>query len=340
MLVAEDFIRLVGFARADERDWFRLLTGVQGVGARVALAILSALEPADLSRAIAAQDKASVARANGVGPKLAERIVRELKDKTGGIVLGPAAAAQAHPAGAGADAVSALLNLASAPPKPRPPSLPRTRNWDPARRSTPSFGWRCARRRSRMVTQLEPQPRMTDLHVRLPAALDAALQSRVAAGGYLDAPEYVRDLLRRDLGDNVEDRQWLKAMIDEGLASGICEKTRSKSWTRSWPKTRICVPRLTISSAARADLREIRIYSKAAFGAKVARSYIDGLREQFIAALLRDRLGRLETDLGEGIRSIGFRSHRIYYKAEPSGILIVRILHHAQNVRAAFEAEP
>lgn len=115
LLVGEDFLRLVGFARADERDWFRLLTGVQGVGARVALAILSALEPADLSRAIVAQDKASVARANGVGPKLAERIVRELKDKAGGIVLGPAAAAQAIPGGAGADAVSALLNLGFRP---------------------------------------------------------------------------------------------------------------------------------------------------------------------------------------------------------------------------------
>jgi Holliday junction DNA helicase RuvA len=115
LLVGEDFLRLVGFARADERDWFRLLIGVQGVGARVALAILSALEPADLSRAIAAQDKATVARANGVGPKLAERIVRELKDKAGGIHLGPAAAAQVAPAGASADAVSALLNLGFRP---------------------------------------------------------------------------------------------------------------------------------------------------------------------------------------------------------------------------------
>ncbi|WP_267397592.1 MULTISPECIES: Holliday junction branch migration protein RuvA, partial [unclassified Sphingomonas] len=78
MLVAEDSIRLVGFARIDERDWFRLLTGVQGVGARVALAILSALDTAEISRAIAAQDKTMIARANGVGPKLAERIVREL----------------------------------------------------------------------------------------------------------------------------------------------------------------------------------------------------------------------------------------------------------------------
>ena len=115
MLVAEDFIRLVGFASAAERDWFRLLTGVQGVGARVALAILSALEPADLSRAIATQDKATVARANGVGPKLAERIVRELKDKVGVIPVGPAAIGQALPAGASADAVSALLNLGFRP---------------------------------------------------------------------------------------------------------------------------------------------------------------------------------------------------------------------------------
>lgn len=115
MLVAEDSIRLVGFASASERDWFRLLTGVQGVGARVALAILSALEPAELARAVGAQDKAMVARANGVGPKLAERIVRELKDKVGIVPLGPAALAQAAPVGASADAVSALLNLGFRP---------------------------------------------------------------------------------------------------------------------------------------------------------------------------------------------------------------------------------
>jgi Holliday junction DNA helicase RuvA len=114
MLVAEDFIRLVGFATANERDWFRLLTGVQGVGARVALAILSALDPTDLSRAIAAQDKAMVARANGVGPKLAERIVRELKDKVGGIAIGGGSAAPA-PSSAAADAVSAMLNLGFRP---------------------------------------------------------------------------------------------------------------------------------------------------------------------------------------------------------------------------------
>lgn len=116
MLVGEDFLRLVGFATAGERDWFRLLTGVQGVGARVALAILSALEPSELSRAVAAQDKAMVARANGVGPKLAERIVRELKDKVGAVAtLGPAAVSQVAPVGAGADAVSALLNLGFRP---------------------------------------------------------------------------------------------------------------------------------------------------------------------------------------------------------------------------------
>jgi holliday junction DNA helicase RuvA len=116
MLVSEDSIRLVGFASADERDWFRLLTGVQGVGSRVALAILSALEPADLMRAIASGDKAMVARANGVGPKLAQRIVMELNDKVGGIALAIGQGGGiAPPAGAGADAVSALLNLGFRP---------------------------------------------------------------------------------------------------------------------------------------------------------------------------------------------------------------------------------
>jgi len=115
MLVAEDSIRLMGFSSGSERDWFRLLTGVQGVGARVALAILSALEPNDLVRAIASGDKAMVARANGVGPKLAQRIVMELKDKTGGIALAPGGAAMAPPIGASADAVSALLNLGFRP---------------------------------------------------------------------------------------------------------------------------------------------------------------------------------------------------------------------------------
>lgn len=114
MLVAEDSIRLMGFATADERDWFRLLTSVQGVGARVALAILSTLAPAELSQAVARGDKAMVSRANGVGPKLAQRIVMELKDKAGGIALGPGPAAPVA-GGAAADAVSALLNLGFKP---------------------------------------------------------------------------------------------------------------------------------------------------------------------------------------------------------------------------------
>jgi Holliday junction DNA helicase RuvA len=114
MLVAEDFIRLVGFSTAEERDWFRLLNSVQGVGARVALAILSALSGDELHRAIASGDNAMVARAQGVGPKLAQRIVNELKDKAGGVVLGGAPAA-APAAGAASDAVSALLNLGFRP---------------------------------------------------------------------------------------------------------------------------------------------------------------------------------------------------------------------------------
>lgn len=119
MLVAADSIRLVGFARAEERDWYRLLTHVQGVGSRVALAILSALEPLELHRAVAMGDKAMIARANGVGPKLAQRIVNELKDKIG-------AAPAGGPVGAGgiailptgsfaADALSALQNLGFKP---------------------------------------------------------------------------------------------------------------------------------------------------------------------------------------------------------------------------------
>lgn len=115
MLVGEEFIRLVGFATAGERDWFRLLTGVQGVGARVALAILSVLAPDELGQAIARQDKAAVARAQGVGPKLAERIVRELKDKAGGLALGPAGAPAAPAGTATADALSALANLGFRP---------------------------------------------------------------------------------------------------------------------------------------------------------------------------------------------------------------------------------
>ncbi|MDP8913423.1 MAG: Holliday junction branch migration protein RuvA [Pseudomonadota bacterium] len=116
MQVSEDDIRLIGFATAEERDWFRLLTSVQGVGARVALAILSALTGDELHRAIAGGDKAMVARAQGVGPKLAQRIVNELKDKAGGVVLGSGGSAPAAPAGSfAADAVSALQNLGFRP---------------------------------------------------------------------------------------------------------------------------------------------------------------------------------------------------------------------------------
>ncbi len=109
--VREDHIHLFGFVDEAERDWFRLLQTVQGVGARVALAILSVLDPGDLAHAIAAQDKAAVSQANGVGGKLAGRIVSELRDAVGGVVLGPAAALAPAPGGPEADAVSALVNL-------------------------------------------------------------------------------------------------------------------------------------------------------------------------------------------------------------------------------------
>ncbi len=114
--VSENDLRLIGFASAAEREWFRLLTGVQGVGSKVALAILSALTIEELQRACAGGDAAMVARAQGVGPKLAARIVNELKDKAGTLPSGPGAAAIAAPPGsASADAVSALQNLGFKP---------------------------------------------------------------------------------------------------------------------------------------------------------------------------------------------------------------------------------
>jgi Holliday junction DNA helicase RuvA len=116
--VREDHIHLYGFADIGERDWFRLLTTVQGVGARTAIAILSALAPDDLTLAVAAQDKAVLTRAEGVGTKLATRIVTELRDRAGDLALAAGKAAGAHPATgpapsgrAAEQAVSALVNL-------------------------------------------------------------------------------------------------------------------------------------------------------------------------------------------------------------------------------------
>lgn len=116
--VSENDMRLLGFADSAERDWFRMLTQVQGVGSKVALAILSALSPGELRDACAAGDAAMVARAQGVGPKLAGRIVNELKDKAGALPGGGVAgsAPAISPAGgASADAVSALENLGFKP---------------------------------------------------------------------------------------------------------------------------------------------------------------------------------------------------------------------------------
>jgi Holliday junction DNA helicase RuvA len=115
MQVREDSMTLFGFGSAGERDWFRLLISVQGVGGKVALAILSTLDAEELSRAVGTQDKAMVARANGVGPKLAERIVRELKDKVGGVTLGAAGSLPKATGGLSGDAVSALSNLGFKP---------------------------------------------------------------------------------------------------------------------------------------------------------------------------------------------------------------------------------
>jgi holliday junction DNA helicase RuvA len=110
--VREDAILLYGFADAAERDWFRLLTTVQGVGARVALGVLSALSPRDLVTAIAAGDRASLTRAPGVGARLAVRLLTELRDKAGAIPSAPGVALPA-PAASGPveDALSALVHL-------------------------------------------------------------------------------------------------------------------------------------------------------------------------------------------------------------------------------------
>ena len=116
-IVREDAIALYGFLETAERDWFRILTTVQGVGAKVGLSILSTLSPDEIARAIAAQDRASLSRPAGVGPKLAARLATELKAKAAAFGVAPAptrAAEAAMPAGPGTvneDAVSALVNL-------------------------------------------------------------------------------------------------------------------------------------------------------------------------------------------------------------------------------------
>jgi Holliday junction DNA helicase RuvA len=117
-IVREDAIALYGFLETAERDWFRILTTVQGVGARVGLSILSTLSPDEIARAIAAGDKASLSRPAGVGPKLAARLATELKDKAAAFGVAPATH-KASDAGAvvppiasiNEDAVSALVNL-------------------------------------------------------------------------------------------------------------------------------------------------------------------------------------------------------------------------------------
>jgi Holliday junction DNA helicase RuvA len=111
--VREDAWTLFGFGSQQERDAFRALTSIQGVGGRLALAILSVLSPDELARAVSQDDKAMIGRANGVGPKLAARIANEQKGKLG--VAGLGGGSPAPRAGAAADALSALANLGFKP---------------------------------------------------------------------------------------------------------------------------------------------------------------------------------------------------------------------------------
>jgi Holliday junction DNA helicase RuvA len=111
-VVREDAITLYGFGDTAERDWFRLLTTVQGVGTKVALAILSALPPELLAAAIIKQDRAAITRTPGVGPKLAARLIAELREKAGALPTGAMVITPLPmPKGDAADALSALINL-------------------------------------------------------------------------------------------------------------------------------------------------------------------------------------------------------------------------------------
>lgn len=123
-IVREDMIRLFGFASAIEKEWFNILIDVQGVGQKVALAILSTLRPAELANAIAMKDKAAIARSPGVGPKLAERICVELKGKAPAfgdvdpaVVKLAGDVEEGRASGPVRDAISALQNLGYAQPQ-------------------------------------------------------------------------------------------------------------------------------------------------------------------------------------------------------------------------------
>ena len=108
---------------------------------------------------------------------------------------------------------------------------------------------------------------------------------------------------------------------------------------QSWQKTLTCVAKLRIAAAAQDDLRDIRDYSKATFGAVTTRQYLIGLRAAFARLREWPQMGIAEHHLGSAMRSIGYKSHRIYFRSAGNEVLIVRILHHARDVPEIVTSE-
>ncbi len=264
MLVGEDFLRLLGFAKAEERDWFRLLTSVQGVGAKVALAILSALEIGDLQRALASGDSAMIARANGVGPKLAQRIAHELKDKArraGREYRGADRSSPPPPARSATPSPPSPAS-ASSPAKRAPRWLLQTRNSAQAPASTRWCAPRSRRRPSerqgsQSILPLRPDPhrlhRRADPRVGLPLPRVQGTQRQCLAAQVRFPAEQVR------IDGEAKAKMW-QYTGDSGNTADFffCGTCGSGVWYRARPIMTPMRCRSAISSPAMVSCRTIR----------------------------------------------------------------------------------